>query len=69
VEAALRESAVAVGYLKARCLATTPLAERLLTAGLFLQVCFLLAMMAIADNRCCEAPSIKDSSIASDAAG
>src|SRR5690606_10428066 len=29
VEAALRQSAVALGYLKAHCVATTPLAERL----------------------------------------
>ena len=29
MEAALREGAVAVGYLKARCVATTPLGERL----------------------------------------
>lgn len=28
-EAALRESAVALGYLKARCVTTTPLGERL----------------------------------------
>ena len=29
MEAALRESAVALGYLKPRCVATTPLGERL----------------------------------------
>ncbi|MCK2128204.1 hypothetical protein MX652_16130, partial [Thauera aromatica] len=33
VEGALRESAVALGYLKPRCVATTPLGERLLYWG------------------------------------